>query len=84
MPAKVVLNRTGGSDIFVYAHPDTVQRWRDNPFLPLELVLTGNGTPERRAFPTDLAAVGRFNTDDSGEIIKKILEEDEIKEINAE
>lgn len=41
MPAKVVLNRTCGSDIFVYADPDMVKEWRHNHSAPLEFILTG-------------------------------------------
>ncbi|RCH88704.1 hypothetical protein CU097_008544 [Rhizopus azygosporus] len=84
MPAKVVLNRTCGSDIFVYADPDMVKEWRHNHSAPLEFILTGNGTLERRASPIDLAAVGWFCISDYDTIIREILEEDEIKEINTE
>lgn len=42
MPAKVVLNRTCGSDIFVYADPDMVKEWRHNHSAPLEFILTGS------------------------------------------
>lgn len=41
MPVKVVFKSAMDSNIFVYAHPDMVQKWRNDHSVPLEDVLSG-------------------------------------------
>lgn len=41
MPVKVVFKGAKERDFFVVAGPDMLKEWRDDHFVPLEVVLTG-------------------------------------------